>query len=97
MEKATIEYLQEIFGTDGDSGSVESEWVGDNFYQGLMILAKYHDPLKETVIHGADHDIVYGPDVDFMIERGLTKEDAYTLAKLNWIIDEDGNSFNCFV
>jgi hypothetical protein len=70
----------------------DTNWEGDNAYQGLQILSKYADSL----IKGADHDIIYSCDVDYLIEKGITKEDAEKLRKLNWMI-YDGEYMACFV
>ena len=69
----------------------ESQWEGDNAFQGLQILSKYTNKL----INGADHDIIFSCDIDDVIET-ITEDDAIALAKLNWIIEED-SYFACFV
>lgn len=75
----------------------QSDWKGDNAIQGLQILQKYFDPTTDTLICGADHDVFWSVDIGEALERGLTEEDATTLARLNWSIDEDGECFSCFV
>lgn len=72
--------------------SEETKWEGDNCYQGLQILSKYTDNL----IQGADHDVVWGPDISKLIDAGITKEDATKLRLLNWMIEED-SYLACFV
>lgn len=81
----TRERLDEIF------ESIESKWEGDNAFQGLSILSEYTD----YVLHGAMHDKIWGPDVDKILEAGLTYHDAVKLRQLNWMIEDDG--FACFV
>lgn len=81
------ERLEEIF------DETESNWEGDNAYQGLQILAKY----TTNLIHGAEHDKIYGEDIDLLLEAGLTEEDAIALAKLNWMIDSECDCLACFV
>jgi len=76
--------LEEIF------DSTESDWDGDNAYQGLQILSKY----TSNLIQGAGHDQIFSTNVDDVIDE-LTEEDAIALAKLNWHIKDD--SFACFV
>ena len=71
---------------------IESNWEGDNAFQGLQILSKYTDNL----IQGADHDIIYSLDIDELIELGVTKEDVTKLVKLNWHIS-NGEYLSCFV
>jgi cell division GTPase FtsZ len=83
----TREELEEIFEDE------DTSWEGDNAFQGLQILSKYTDEL----IVGANHDIIYSADVDKVLEAGLTKEDAMKLRKLNWMIEENGDYFACFV
>jgi 3-deoxy-D-arabino-heptulosonate 7-phosphate (DAHP) synthase len=67
---------------------------GDNILMGLQILSNYTDG---RVLQGADHDIIYGPDIDECIENGITEEDVTQLAKLNWILDSETDGFACFV
>lgn len=82
----TEERFEEIFET------TESEWEGDNCFQGLQIIAKYTD----NVVCGAGNDEVWSEDVDNLIEKGITEEDVKSLAKLGWWIEE--NSYlACFV
>lgn len=80
----TQERLVEIF------EECDSDWEGDNAYQGLQILAKYNS----NIIIGAEHDIIYSLVVDDIIES-LTEEDAIALRKLNWMLDRE--QFACFV
>lgn len=92
--ETTIEHIEKIFDEDSD---IESEWKGDNAFQGLQILAKYMNPLEKDLICGADHDVIYGPNVYDLIANGMTEEDVEKLAKLNWSYDSESESFNCFV
>jgi len=89
--KITRAQLEGIFSDDN------SDWDGDNAWQGLQILAKYVNPMKTDLIAGADHDVIYSVNVDEVLNAGLTEEDAKALRKLNWMIDEDGECFACFV
>ena len=82
----TIEELEKIFEEDSD------DWEGDNAYKGLQILSKYTSDL----ISGADHDVIYSCGIDVLIEKGITKEDAEALRKLNWMV-RDGEYMACFV
>ena len=82
----TREEFEEVFDSN------ETNWDGDSAWQGLQILSKYTDFL----IQGADHDIIYSCDVDYLIEKGITKEDAESLRKLNWMI-HDGEYMACYV
>jgi uncharacterized protein YihD (DUF1040 family) len=80
----TIERLEEIF------EKIESNWDGDNAFQGLQILSKY----TKNLIQSAEHDVIYSCSIDDVIDE-LTEQDATDLAKLNWHFDF-GN-FACFV
>lgn len=80
------ERLQQIF------DETDAKWQGDNAWKGLQILSKYSDSL----IEGAGHDIIYSVDVDKIVDK-ITEEDAISLRKLNWMIDEDNECFACFV
>jgi hypothetical protein len=86
----TSEQLREIF------DSVDSEWVGDNAMQGLIIIGKYFSA-DETIICAAEHDEIYSFDVDKILAAGLTDDDAMKLAKLNWMIDDENGCLACFV
>lgn len=85
MKNITREEIEQIF------DDVDSNWEGDNAFQGLQILSKYTDKL----IQGAGHDTIYSIDIDDVIELGITKEDVTKLSLLNWMIEED--CFACFV
>lgn len=85
----TEERLVEIF------DEMKTNWKGDNAFQGLMIMAKYFDPMKKDLIVGADHDVIYSLSGEELIEAGLTEEDAIALAKLNW--SYNGEYFECYV
>jgi hypothetical protein len=63
----------------------------DGNLEGLIIQSKYFD----NVVCGADHDIVYGCDIDGLIEKGITKEDVILLRKYGWHT-QDGY-LACFV
>lgn len=80
----TTERLEQIF------EETESNWKGDNAFQGLTILSKYTDNL----IQGAEHDIIHSANIEEVIEK-LTEEDAIKLAELNWMVSAEG--FSCFV
>ena len=74
-----------------DEDSVKS-WEGDNAYQGLVIMSRYTD----TLIGGAGHDIIWGPGVDELIEKGITEEEVLKLRSFNWMVEED-EYMACFV
>lgn len=82
----TREEFQQVF------EDVDSKWEGDNAYQGLQILSKY----TSNLIQGAGHDVIWSIDVDEIIELGITKEDVISLARLNWMIEQD-KYLACFV
>ena len=73
---------------------VDPKWTGDNAMKGLNIIAKYFDP-EETILQGADHDIIYSVGVEEIIEKGITEEDVIALRKLNWMTENE--SLACFV
>jgi hypothetical protein len=80
------EELIKIF--EADSG----KWEGDNAFQGLQILSKY----TSNLIQGAGHDVIWSEDIDVLLEKGLTREDAEKLREINWMI-EDNTYMACFV
>jgi len=68
---------------------------GDNAWQGLQIIAKYIDPLKNDIICGADHDVIYSVGVNEIIDAGITEDDAIELRNLNWMAPD--GYLACFV
>jgi len=81
----TIEEFYEVF------ENKDTDWKGDNCYQGLQIIAKYTDYL----IHGAMHDKIWSEDIEKLIEAGITIEDAQSLRKLTWMMEYE--CLACFV
>lgn len=96
----TEERFREIMTNDeyrDDGGEIfKPEWTGDNAIQGLWIIGKYFDPMKSSIIKGANHDIIYSVNVDDIVEKGITEEDTIALRKLNWMIEDD-SYLACFV
>lgn len=82
----TRERLYEIF------EETKSNWNGDNAFQGMQILSKYHTNLLRV----AEHDIIYSVDINDVLET-ITEEDAIALSRLNWGIDKEFDCFYCFV
>lgn len=77
--------------------NTNSEWKGDNAFKGLLIIAAYFDTNKMDIITAAGHDELYSVSVDEIVSAGISEEDAVSLAKLNWGIDKETDSFICFV
>ena len=82
----TIERFTEIF-----EETVTDISVDDNCFEGLKLLSKYENYL----VHGADHDIIYGPDIDVLIDANITENDVKRLRELNWMIRDE--YLACFV
>ena len=80
-----------------DNEDIESKWEGDNAIQGLNIIAKYIDPKKESIVCGADHDVIFSVDIDDLITAGITEEDVMALKLLNWCNYEGEDYLGCFV
>lgn len=68
---------------DGFASRPKVDIEGDYTILGLLLIQKY---LPKSGIEGADHDIIYGADVDALVEAGITEEDAIMLRDLNWMI-----------
>ncbi len=66
----------------------------NNALMGLNIIAKY---IPTAGVSGASHDVIYSVSVEDIINAGITEEDALTLRRINWMIDEDWDSLACFV
>ena len=91
----TQEKFLEIF--NDEDNKIKRKWDGDNALQGLLILAKYIDPTKKDIICGADHDIIYGPEISDLVDGGITEEDVIKLKSLNWGLSDDNYCLTCFV
>jgi len=90
----TIEEFEIIM--DDESGSFDNEFFSnledDNAVLGLLLIRKY---LPKAGIEGADHDVIFGADIETLVKAGITKDDALMLKSLNWMIQDD--SLACFV
>jgi len=80
----------EILSDDEISGSD----MGDkcNALAGLKIIQKY---LPNMGVEWASHDIIGSTSIGGILKAGITKDDATTLSKLNWM--EHNDSLACFV
>jgi hypothetical protein len=85
MEKLTEEKFIEIMDREYDH-RIE----GDNTLRGLIIMSGYIDRNNSRIIKGADHDVIYGPQIDTLIEAGITEEDVDHLNQNGWFIEDDG-------
>ena len=81
------ERVDEIFDT------VDSKWEGDNAFKGMLIISKY----TENIIVAAEHDIIYCASIDECLAAGMTEHDITELSRLNWMVDEFGEGFACYV
>jgi len=75
----------------------DTNWEGDNTFQGLLIIAKYIDIKENEIIAGVEHDILYSVDIDDIVDNGITIEDANKLRELNWMIEKDFDCLACFI
>ena len=57
----------------------------DSILEGALIMYKY----TTNVFGGAEHDIIYGPDMDDLIKGGLTDDDFKMILSFNWRYDSD--------
>ena len=85
------EELEKIF------EETKSNYVGDNVFQGLLIIGNYINNFKKDVVVAVAHDILYSVEIDELLDFGLTKKDAFILAELGWMLDDDGDCFSCFI
>ena len=54
-------------------------------FEGLKIMSKYTAHLIDV----ADNDIIYGSDIDKLIDNGITEEECIKLNKFGWYIIDD--------
>lgn len=87
------ERFEEIF--DETDSNLKSLGGADNCWLGLLIIAKYMNPAKHTIVCGAEHDKIWSVDISELCDAGITEEDVVLLAQYNWC-EEDG-SLMCFV
>jgi len=74
------EFLEIIENTE-----MELSLEGDLKFLALEIMHKYVD----NVLGAAEHDIVYGCDIDELIEGGITEEEVVLLAKYGWHVEDE--------
>jgi choline kinase len=72
----------------------EEEYEEYNFFESLLLLKKY---TKKDVIEGAEHDIVYGPDIEELIENDISKEEVIQLRRFGWMVSENGEYLSHYV
>lgn len=86
----TTETFIEIMNDESIEADINN--VDDNAWEGLKILSKY----AKNLIQGAGHDVIWGPNIEDLVENGITEDDVRELRKLNWMI-EDESYVACFV
>lgn len=79
------EDFEELFNDE----SIETERSSTDDLDGLNLMAKYFP--GKGIIGGADHDMIYGPTVNDLIEADITKDDVIQLVKWNWLLSEDSD------
>ena len=67
-------------------GAENKKFYGDDALEGLNIMSKY---LKGTILHSAEHDIIYASSIDELIDAEITPEDVIELGELNWFIESE--------
>ncbi len=80
----TLEEFEKIMNDD----SIETTILNmeeNSALVGLNLIAKY---LPNEGIAGANHDIIYGADIEDLINAGITIEDTIKLNELNWFVDD---------
>jgi len=78
---------------DDDIECIIGDIEENNALMGLNLITKY---LPKSGIEAAEHAIIYGPNIEDLVEAGITEEDAIILKSLNWMIDEF-EGLSCFV
>lgn len=58
---------------------------GNTIFKGLAIVNEY---VENYDIEGG-HEIIYGIEIDELIEAGVTEDHVLELNKMGWFIDED--------
>jgi len=86
----TRKQLEKIFEDD----SCLEKYKENTALLGLNILKKY---VPTSGVEAAEHDIIYAASIDEVLEAGLTADDAVELRNLNWMLEEEGDCFACFV
>jgi len=90
------EEIERLFSMDEfEEGGIDRSWTGDNAVQGILIIAKYVDYMKEDIICGASHDEFYSVDLETLVKNEITDTDIRELVRLNWTCYE--GCLKCFV
>lgn len=59
---------------------------GCKVVKGLLLVQKY---LPYEGIEGAGHDVIYGTDIEKLVEAGITEEDTKQLNMLGWVVEDE--------
>ena len=57
----------------------------DKIFEGLKILSKY----TSYLVQGAGHDLVYGPNIDKLINNNISEIDIVMLGHLGWFVEDN--------
>lgn len=91
MEKLTYKQVEEIF------DNTDLNITGDKCFKGLLIISKYFDPEKSTLVTCAVHDEICSVKVQDAIDAGMNRDDFSKLAELHWFLNEYNETLSCFV
>lgn len=69
---------------------------GDRILKGLIIMSKYIDIDKTTIIGTLAHDTMYTTTIDSLIEKDILKDDVIKLRELGFCIDDDWDGLVCY-
>lgn len=67
----------------------------DETWEGMLIMKKYIG--TKDVIGAAEHDEIFGPNIDDLIKGGITEEDVRKLHEYGWSMDEWKTGMHHFV
>ncbi len=90
MNKITEERFLELM--EEDTADIKN--IPDNAMEGLLVIQRYMP--DKCILQGAQHDIIYGPNIDDLIEAGIIEDDVKYLRRMNWHVEDD-TYLSCFV
>lgn len=80
----TTDKFIEILNEEDNFSSTE----GDDVVTGILIMIKYLPSNSNIIIQGAGHDDVWGPNIDELVDAGITEEDTHLLRKCGWRVED---------
>jgi len=83
--KFVVEIVEEMF---NDAEDEDQDYEGDNIVQGFLILMKYFNIKKVSIIDDYEFDGIYTIPIKDVLNKGITYRDIRKLIRLGWGLDD---------